>query len=167
MIFVTVGTQLPFDRLIRAVDLWAAEHPESEVFAQTGPSEFRPAHIESVDFVTPDVADRYFRRAELIISHAGMGSIITALKYHKPLLMLPRRADLGEHRNDHQLATAKWLGSRSGITVARDEHDVQRLLSGQLQTPQGGELSDYADPAFIARLRQAIFPAGGPTHPLH
>jgi UDP-N-acetylglucosamine transferase subunit ALG13 len=157
MIFVTVGTQLPFYRLIRAVDLWAAENPGIEVFAQIGPSDFRPGHIESVDFVKPDLADRYFRKADLIVSHAGMGSIITALKYHKPLLMLPRNAALGEHRNDHQMATAKWLGTRNGITVAWNEDEVPRYLSGQMQMSQAGELSDSADPAFIARLRQAIF----------
>jgi UDP-N-acetylglucosamine transferase subunit ALG13 len=157
MIFVTVGTQLPFDRLIRAVDSWAAQNPEIEVFAQIGPSEFRPGHIESVDFVTPDVADRYFRKADLIVSHAGMGSIITALKYRKPLLMLPRKASFGEHRNDHQMATAKWLGTRNGITVAWSEDEVARYLAGQMQMSAGGELSDCADPAFIARLREAIF----------
>jgi UDP-N-acetylglucosamine transferase subunit ALG13 len=166
MIFVTVGTQLPFDRLIKAVDLWAAENPEIEVFAQVGPGVYRPGHIESVDFVSPDVADRYFRKADLIVSHAGMGSIITALKYHKPLLMLPRRASFGEHRNDHQLATAKWLGTRSGITVAWSEQEVPRFLSGQMQLAQGGDLGDSADPAFIARLREAIF-TGDRPHLLH
>lgn len=167
MIFVTVGTQLPFDRLITAVDLWAADNPDVEVFAQIGPSQLKPDHIMSVDFVTPDVADRYFRRADLIVSHAGMGSIITALKYHKPLLMLPRRVSFGEHRNDHQLATAKWLGTRNGITVAWSEQDIPRFLSGQMQMSQGGELSDAADPAFIARLRQAIFAGDTPGSWLH
>ena len=168
MIFITVGTQLPFDRLNQAVDHWAGEHPGTEVIAQIGPSHYHPSHIKSVDFVTPDVADRYFREAELIISHAGMGSIITALKYHKPLLMLPRRADFGEHRNDHQLATAKWLGSRSGITVADDEKDVERLLSDEMETAhEGGDLSEYAGPEFIARLRHAIFEDEDPPQTRH
>ena len=160
MIFVTVGTQLPFDRLIRAVDCWAAENQETEVFAQIGPTDYRPSHIESVDFVAPDVADRYFRSAELIVSHAGMGSIITALKYHKPLLMLPRRAAYGEHRNDHQIATAKWLGTRSGISVAWSDGEVPALISRQLQISLGGDLSEFADPAFIAKLREEIFHGG-------
>jgi len=156
MIFITVGTQLPFDRLIKAVDAWAALHPEVEVFAQIGPSELKPAHIESVPFIAPDEADRRFRAADLIVSHAGMGSIITALKYKKPILILPRMAGLGEHRNDHQMATAKWLGVRRGITVAWTEQDVPRYLEGEFELSQTGEISDSADPGFIDNLRSAI-----------
>jgi UDP-N-acetylglucosamine transferase subunit ALG13 len=157
MIFVTVGTQLPFDRLIKAVDDWAGANPGAEVFAQIGPTEFRPRHVESVAFLKPDHADRLFRTATQIISHAGMGSIITSLKYRKPLLIVPRMASLGEHRNDHQLATAKWLGSRGGINVAWSEGDVPKFLDGLLQFSQVGEISDNADPQFITRLRDAIF----------
>ncbi|RNC73211.1 MAG: glycosyl transferase family 28 [Desulfuromonadales bacterium] len=157
MIFVTVGTQLPFDRLIQAVDGWAGDNPGAEVFAQIGPTELRPRHLESVAFLKPDQADRLFRTATLVISHAGMGSIITSLKYRKPLLIVPRMASLGEHRNDHQLATAKWLGSRSGISVAWSEEEVPALIDGLLHSSQAGEISDYADPQFIARLRNAIF----------
>jgi len=49
VIFVTVGTQLPFDRLIRGVDLWAAEHPDIPVFGQTGTiagDGYTPKHME-------------------------------------------------------------------------------------------------------------------------
>ena len=55
--------------------------------------------------------------ADAIIAHAGMGTILTALEMGKPLLVMPRRAELGEHRNDHQLATAMRfadLGGRHG-----------------------------------------------------
>jgi UDP-N-acetylglucosamine transferase subunit ALG13 len=157
MIFVTVGTQLPFDRLIKAVDGWAGNNPTVEVFAQIGPGEFRPPHIKHVPFLKPDQADRCFRTATLVVSHAGMGSIITSLKYRKPLLILPRQASLGEHRNDHQIATARWLGTRSGINVAWSEEDVPKFLDGQFQLSEVGAISDSADPQFISRLRQAIF----------
>lgn len=157
MIFVTVGTQLAFDRLIKVMDRWAGENPQTEVFAQIGPSDLRPSHLKSTPFLTPDLADLQFRNASLVVSHAGMGSIITALKYHKPILILPRMASYGEHRNDHQLATAKWLGTRSGINVAWSEADIAKYLDGRLPLSQGGEISDHADPQFIDRLRRAIF----------
>ena len=121
MIFVTVGTQLPFDRLIAAIDKWSIKNPMVKIFAQIGPTDKQPEHIEFYDFVTPDKADELFMKSRLIVAHAGMGSILTALKYRKPMLIMPRQASLGEHRNDHQLATAKWLGGTPGITVAWDE----------------------------------------------
>jgi UDP-N-acetylglucosamine transferase subunit ALG13 len=109
MIFVTVGVQLPFDRLVRAVDAWAGERMRSDVFAQIGPSQYRPQHIEFRAFVEPPEFRRLVECADAVVAHAGMGSIITALELAKPLIVMPRRAELGEHRNDHQLSTARHM----------------------------------------------------------
>lgn len=156
MIFVTVGTQLSFDRLITAVDMWSVNNPSVKVFAQVGPTDYSPQHIEFADFVAPDIADGLFKQASLIVSHAGMGSILTALKYRKPILIMPRRASLGEHRNDHQLATAKWLGNTPGITVAKDESEVEALLNNRNALNGGGGISDFASPDLIKRLQEYI-----------
>jgi hypothetical protein len=53
VIFVTVGTQLPFDRLIRAVDEWAGAAAGADVFAQIGPTAVEPRHIAYRRFVSP------------------------------------------------------------------------------------------------------------------
>lgn len=156
MILVTVGTQLAFDRLVEAVDLWVGKNPKERAFAQIGPAEYNPKHLESRDFVPPDQADALFQEADLIVSHAGMGSILTALKYKKPILIMPRKAALGEHRNDHQMATAKWLGGRPGVTVAWEVDDVARLLDDRA-TLRGGEgISEYASSELIANLKKFI-----------
>ncbi len=157
MIFVTVGTQLPFDRLISAIDDWAAGHPEAKVFAQIGPgSKLVPNHIEYAEFVSPDRADQLFQQASVIISHAGMGSILTALKYRKPIVIMPRRANLGEHRNDHQWATAEYLGKSPGVSVAWSEEELPDYLN-QYQSMQGGTgISEYASPELIGYLKTCI-----------
>ena len=85
-----------------------------------------------------------------------MGSILTALQYRKPIIIMPRRAALGEHRNDHQLATAKWLGNKSGIFVAEDETALLNLLSNKETLISGEEISEYGNPDFLARLKAAI-----------
>lgn len=156
MIFVTVGTQLAFDRLVRAVDLWIGNNPGEKAFAQIGPADYQPLHLESKDFVPPDRADALFREAELIVSHAGMGSILTALKYKKPILIMPRKAALGEHRNDHQLATAKWLGSKPGVTVAWEPEEVVRLLDARRSMRGGDGISEFASPELISNLKKFI-----------
>ena len=86
MIFVTVGVQLPFDRLVRAVDTWAGERMRADVFAQIGPSQYRPQHIEFRAFVEPPEFRRLVEGADAVVAHAGMGSIITALELAKPLI---------------------------------------------------------------------------------
>lgn len=157
MIFVTVGTQLPFDRLISAVDNWAALHPEVSVYAQTGPgSKIVPKHIEFTEFLNPDRADELFQNASLIISHAGMGSILTALKYHKPIVIMPRSANLGEHRNDHQWATAEHLGNSPGVSVAWHEDHLPDYLNKHHSMQGGGGISEYASPELISFLKTYI-----------
>lgn len=156
MIFITVGTQLAFDRLVTAVDRWVVGAKPGPVFAQVGPSAASFTNLEYKAFVPPDQADALFRGADIVVSHAGMGSILTALKYRKPIVIMPRRAALGEHRNDHQLATAKWLGGRSGITVAWDESELVEILDRHGQLAGGEGISDRASDALISRLRTFI-----------
>ena len=83
MIFVTIGTQLPFNRLVKAVDAWAGRNPSMKVFAQVGPGADLPQHMEYVEFVPPSQVTQLMNEAELIVSHAGMGSVLTALRYQR------------------------------------------------------------------------------------
>lgn len=158
MIFVTVGTQLPFDRLVGAVDRFYAESDES-VFAQVGASELTLSHIRHTDYLPPEVLEDRIQHCDLMIAHAGMGSVLTAMKYHRRVIVMPRHADLGEHRNDHQVSTAKWIGTLPGVVVAADESELQEIL-GNLDHYFGAEceyqFSDKADQALISFLMDEI-----------
>lgn len=156
MIFVTVGTQLPFDRMVAAVDGWSRAHPEANIFAQIGASRLPSLTIDHRDFVPPAEAKRLILASSLIVAHAGMGSILTALRFEKPILILPRRAALGEHRNDHQMATAKWLQDRSGIFVAWDEDALCEMLDSRERLLAGGHIPEYASPELLSKVRQFI-----------
>ncbi|MFD0912575.1 glycosyltransferase [Methylophilus luteus] len=152
MIFVTVGTQLPFDRLVKTVDTWNAAKLV-ELYLQVGPSEYKPQNAEFSVFLEPAKADQLFQQAEIIISHAGMGSILTALRYQKPIIIMPRLAAQGEHRNDHQLATCKWLGNKSGIHVAQNEMELLAILSDYQSLKGGDGISNFASPELIDNLK--------------
>lgn len=133
MIFVTVGGQKPFDRLVACVDDWvgariAAGEGAPEVFAQIGKSERPPQHIPWVESLSPaDYAARV-KSASVIIAHAGMGTILTAAELAKPILVFPRLASLGEHRNDHQTATADRMEQAMNLPVARGEAELRDWL---------------------------------------
>ncbi len=124
MIFVTVGAQMPFDRLVRAVDEWAGSRRRSDIFAQIGTTTWRPSHIRWVQWLAPVEFRRRFQAASLVVAHAGMGSIITAMDLGKSILVLPRRGDLGETRNDHQIATAQRFCEMGLVTAAFDEGEL-------------------------------------------
>jgi len=160
MIFVTVGGQLPFDRLVHAVDLWAVGQQRGDVFAQIGKSESPPSHIQWQQFLSPPDFQAKAAEAEVIIAHAGMGSMLTALELQKPIVVMPRRAHLREHRNDHQWATANRLGRNLGVVVAADEAELvsvlNRLTDLQNLTQKRGE--EYT--RLLDFLRRAIADAG-------
>jgi exopolysaccharide biosynthesis glucuronosyltransferase PssE len=158
MIFVTVGSDLPFDRLVRVVDEWAAESGRDDVFAQVGATEWRPAHIGWTDFLQPPEFARRFAEADIVIAHAGMGSILSALQWEKPILVMPRRATLGEVRNEHQSATARHLASMGKINVAMDESELRNKL-GSLEALRPRErIGPYASDSLIKALREFIAP---------
>jgi len=127
MIFVTVGEQLPFDRLINIVDSWAKE-TRQEVFAQIGKSSLKPVNMHFEKFLSPKKFKEKFLDADIIIAHAGMGTIIASLELGKPILVMPRQAILGEHRNDHQFATAKRFLELNYIEVGFDDEELRESL---------------------------------------
>ena len=135
MIFVTVGNTDPFDRLIQAVEQWAlTQSPRKEIFAQIGTGQFIPTAFPAERFLDPLAFESRFEEAELVISHAGMGTIITALEFGKPLLVMPKRASLGEQRNEHQLATVEHVCRKFSICVAHDEQEFPHVVDRFLRT---------------------------------
>ncbi|AKH41366.1 UDP-N-acetylglucosamine transferase subunit ALG13 [Altererythrobacter atlanticus] len=123
MIFLTLGTQLPFDRLLMTLDEAAAQIDE-EVFGQIGGAGYRPANFAWVDFLSPAEFAERMAAARIVVAHAGIGTILTGLKMEKPLILMPRRAALGEHRNDHQLATVAQLRKTVGIHIVESVDEM-------------------------------------------
>lgn len=133
MIFVTVGTQLPFDRLIRAVDEIAPFLNGERIVAQTHGGNYIAKNIECRAYMYSDEFNAVLNRSRMIISHAGIGSIMSALTLRLPIIVMPRRASLGEVRNNHQLATAKKMNELELVNVAYDEKQLQKqVLSGNI-----------------------------------
>jgi UDP-N-acetylglucosamine transferase subunit ALG13 len=155
LIFVTAGTALPFDRLIRAMDGWAGQNPDEDVYAQVGDGSYEPRHMRWVRQLRRVEYGEAMEAAELIVAHAGVGSVVTASEYGRPILLLPRRAKLGEHRNDHQLDTIARLGNRHGIGVAQSEADLPGLIAEMRKAGNGRiePLGKTAPADFLSRIR--------------
>ncbi|MCE4226217.1 hypothetical protein HCU64_20920 [Methylobacterium sp. C25] len=156
MIFVTVGTQGSFDRLVRTVDDWAGQSGRRDLLAQIGPSDYRPKHFEAKQFLHPDEIRENVEAAELVVAHAGMGSIITALEYGKRVIVMPRHCDLREHRNDHQIATAKRLSELGLVEAVFDEAALHHALDRLPGAVSADRLSATASPQLISVLRKFV-----------
>src|SRR5690606_34315420 len=94
---------------------------------------------------------------DIVIGHAGMGTIITALELGKPVLVMPRLARLNEQRNDHQLASARAFQSHGRITVAWDEAGLEDRLDhieDLLRTDES--LGREANPSLVDAIRDFL-----------
>lgn len=140
MLFLTIGTLFGFDRLVRAVDqAIAAGQIQEEVVAQIGPGDYRPKHMRHFDVLDKDTFEKTVHESTGLISHAGIGSINAALKYRKPMVVLPRLKRFGEHVNDHQLDTARKFEALGCVLVAYDESQLPdrcRALATFRPTPR-------------------------------
>ncbi|RLJ41433.1 UDP-N-acetylglucosamine transferase subunit ALG13 [Litoreibacter meonggei] len=133
MIFVTVGTQLPFPRLIGHMIEWAKTH-EERVVLQTGDAS-KPLGCEAYRSLSSEQFSTFIERARVVVSHAGIGSIIAAKSVDRPIILVPRHARLGEHRNDHQLATAAAFEGQTGLRVAWEVSEISSLLDQTIEPP--------------------------------
>lgn len=134
MIFLTVGTQFPFDRLVKAVDsAFEGGWIEEELFAQIGESSYKPRNFQSTQLLEKKLFDKCLREASAIISHAGMGIMTMALDNEKPLLVMPRLRQYGEVVNDHQVAIAKKFEQLGHVLAAYSMEELPEKIQ-QLST---------------------------------
>lgn len=138
MILLTVGTQLPFDRLVEHVDRLAPELHEP-IVAQIGASKCSCRNIEAKQNYEPAEFSELIKSCTKIISHAGIGTILNARKFGKPIIIIPRLAKFGEHRNDHQIATCNSLSGNVGIHTVLE---LGQLTAELINTYTATEISD-------------------------
>ncbi len=160
MIFVSVGSMLPFDRLIRAMDDWAGDNPHQDVYLQIGESDYRPGHAAWTRMLPiAEYRDR-LRACSLFVAHAGSGSLLQALEEGKQFLMFPRRADLGEHTTDHQLHIAARFGDRPGFRVAETVEALRDGLADMTGTrshpAEDRSIAPYASPQLLDGIRSFL-----------
>ena len=154
MIFVAVGTQFSFDRLIQYMDKWAGSEMNTRqetVIAQTSESDYVPQHIEAQPFMDGAQYNELIKQASVFVSHAGMGNIISARELETPIIVMNRQHQLGEHRNDHQAEGLKWMAKLEGVYTASTQEELYQWLAklDELKPASSGntvgspELSNY------------------------
>lgn len=159
MIFATVGSMFPFDRLVKAMDEWAGSRNVDDVLVQIGDGAYEPRNVKWVRKLSPSDYTHAIASCELLVAHLGMGSIISAMQARKPMLLLPRRSTLGEINTDHQLHARTWIAGKKGVLVADDGDEMARYLDqfrrGEVMR-EGGEMDTSASPELIAKVRRFI-----------
>ena len=121
MIFVTVGSQLTFDRLLKTIDKEIEiGNIKDKVIVQGGKTKYKSKYMTIIKYLDLDEFDRYIKDADLIISHGGVGSITDALKYNKTVIATPRLKKYKEALNDHQIQIIENFGIEGYIIPLLD-----------------------------------------------
>ncbi|MBN0987765.1 glycosyltransferase [Amphritea pacifica] len=140
MIFITVGTQLPFDRFIlgllsvleecdildkhKVVVQCSSDHTEEYLYYSD-----KYSNLEVVDELNKESYSLYFEEADVVFSHAGMGGVIRAVEFGNQLVIFPRLAEYREHRNNHQVDTCHSFRNKfSNVHVAIDMIELKSII---------------------------------------
>jgi beta-1,4-N-acetylglucosaminyltransferase len=151
MIFVTVGTnEARFDRLVRAAEPLAATE---ELVVQHGPSPVRPQGATCVDYLPFEELTDLVRRARIVVMHAGVGSIITALSNGARPVTVPRLRRFGEAVDDHQLTFVRRLHAEGLVELVEDPAELPDVCARH-DGSFGGALG--AAEQLVAELREFI-----------
>ncbi len=128
MIFVTVGTDThDFSRLVKQADELASI-VDDQVVIQIGQSTYEPLNAKWFRFTDAETIENHYRTADVIVTHAGAGSIINALKNGKTPIVVPRLKSFGEHVNDHQLDLARTLSTHGKVVMLTDVSELQAAV---------------------------------------
>lgn len=130
MIFVTVGTQdVPFDRLLKAVEKQIKTgNIKEEVIVQCGKTKFKSKNMKFINFLEIEEFNKLLKKANLIICHGGVGSILDGLKNNKTVIACPRLAKYKEHTNDHQLEIINKFSNDGYIIPLKDPNKLDVAL---------------------------------------
>jgi UDP-N-acetylglucosamine transferase subunit ALG13 len=129
VIFVTVGTnEAPFERLLRAVETLGVDE---EVIVQSGSGVTRPKGARCVPFLDFPELVSYVREARAVVMHAGVGSIMVALREGRRPIVVPRLRRFGEAVDDHQLHFARRAAVMGSVLLVEDDRSLGAVLGSE------------------------------------
>lgn len=136
MIFVILGTQdKTFPRLLEAIQKKIDEgkiSKEEEIIVQAGSTKFESKNMQILDYISVKKFEELMDRADIVICHAGVGTILTALKKNKKIIAAARLKEYGEHVNDHQLQILDNF-TKEGYLLALEDFDKLDVVLKQVE----------------------------------
>jgi UDP-N-acetylglucosamine transferase subunit ALG13 len=150
VIFVTAGTlHYPFDRMLHAV---AALPGDEEVVVQCAAPWQASARVRWIRDLPYDELAAYMRDARVVVSHAGVGSVLTALRLGRRPVVVPRLERYGEAVDDHQLAFGRKLAELGHVVLVEDP----RTLAHAIEATPSDELPEFGVSALALELREEL-----------
>ncbi len=156
-IFISVGTDHhPFDRLVEWAERWSVAHPEDTVVVQHGTTR-PPVGVEHAELFRRDDMRAQVERADAVVISCGPGGVMDVRATGRLPIVVARRADLGEHVDDHQRAFARHLAATAVARSVETEDELTAALEDVRAHPERWRVTpDAAAPAGIGRIGELI-----------
>lgn len=153
MVLVLLGTQKQqFTRILELTED-AKILKDEEIIVQAGNTIYKSDRLKILDFISLEQYEELIRKTDLLICHGGVGTIFSALKAKKKILVVPRLKKYGEHINDHQLEICQMLENMGYLNYYKDGEDFEKAL--QITLNKG--FKEYiSDESFLDILRKEI-----------
>ena len=130
MILVTLGTQdKTFVRLLEKINQLIDQGLiKDKVIVQAGFTKYNSDNMEIFDLIPQDEFNSLMAQADLVITHGGVGNIISALEKNKKVIAVPRLAKYGEHINDHQTQIIAKFNDLGYIIGLQDVDELDKAI---------------------------------------
>lgn len=129
MIFVTLGTQdKNFTRLLKAIENCESLNNE-KIIVQAGYTKYKSKKLEIYNFIEPKQFNQYIKECDLLITHGGVGSIMTGIKNNKKIIAVPRLKKYDEHTNNHQLEIINEFAKDQYLLKVENLNDLDRIIN--------------------------------------
>lgn len=131
MIFLILGTQkFQLNRLLLQIDeLIEKGKLTEEVYAQIGHSDYIPQNYKYARFLDRTEFEKKITESDMIITHSGVGSIISAVQAHKPVVVFPRLERYNEHVDNHQLEIAQAFAKKNYVLCCEDANQLEIIIN--------------------------------------
>ena len=132
MVLVLLGTQVnDFSSLLVEVEKLVTNGTiDEEVIVQKGVTKYQSNKMQSFDLIPKDQIEYYKEQANYIITHGGVGSILSSIKMGKKVIAVPRLKEYGEHVNNHQLQIVEKFAEQGYIIGVTDLSKLEEAVKG-------------------------------------
>ena len=130
MTLVLLGTQNnSFHRLLEEIQKCIDDGTiEDKVVVQAGSTRFESNNMEIFKLIEQNKFNELIKQADIIITHGGVGSIVTSVKLGKKVIAVPRLKKYGEHVNDHQIQIIETFSKQGFIKGIKDVSELEEAL---------------------------------------
>lgn len=128
-VLVTIGSmsEKKFTRLFNIIDELCGEGvlDGNQIIAQVGFDHYESSYYKCFDMVADEDFKKMIDECDLVVTHAGTGTVTACLKKRKKVIIFPRMAVYDEHYDDHQMELSELFAKKGYVLQATSKEELK------------------------------------------